>query len=178
MLSRINCHGVTRVNTGAFDLFHNARNTYVSTIGNSVNLYLHTNHVTVDKNRMFLGCNYSFLHVYIEFFIVVYDFHSTTAQYIGRTNNQWIFQVFSCCLCFFIRSYKSTYWTRNTKFCQQFIKTFTVFRHVDAIYGCTENFDTALSQWARQVDSCLTTKLSNNASWFFFINDFHYIVHC
>ena len=178
MLSWVNGHGITRVNTGTFDLFHNTRDTYIGTVGNSITLHLHPNHVTVDKNRMLLRCYYSFLHVDIELFIVVYDFHSTAAQYIGRTYDQWIFQVFSCFLRFFIRGYKRTYWTWNTKFCQQFIKAFTVFCHVNAIYGCTKDFYTALSQWTCQVNCCLTTKLSNNASWFFFIDDFHYIVHC
>ena len=38
-------------------------------------------------------------------------------------------------------------------------------------------FYATLSQWTGQVNRCLATKLSNNASWLFFIDDFHNIVH-
>ena len=73
--------------------------------------------------------------------------------------------------------YQRPYRTRNTEFSQQSIETFTVFRHVDAVYGRTEDFYTPFCERTGQVNSCLTAELSDNADWVFFADNFHNIFH-
>ena len=171
---RIYSDGVAGVNACTFNVFHNTGDKYVGAVADCVNFYFFTLQVVVNQNGMFLGSFYCVGHVVFQFIVVVNDFHCTTAQYVGRTNHYRIANIVSCLQCAFGIEYGVALGTRNVTIGKELFKTFTVFCTVNAVYAAAENFYTAFSQRASQVNCSLTTELYDNAFRLFF---FDYVEH-
>ena len=177
MLRRIYGEGVPGMNAGTFNLFHNSRNAYINTIGNSINFHFTANHVLVNQYRMFMRSNNGFLQVGSEFVFIIYNLHCTTAKYIAWTNDKRIIQILCLFNGFSFTFHQTAFRSGNAQLSHERIKTFSVFRHIDTFIGRSDNAYSSLGHRSSQIDSCLTAKLTDNPFRLFLFNDFHDIIH-
>ena len=110
---RIYGNGVAGVYACAFDMFHNAGNQYVLAVADSVNFNFRALQIVVNKYRMFVRSLNGVCHVVFQFIIVINNFHSTAAEYIGRTHHYRITNVGSCFQSAFGIEYSMSFRTRN-----------------------------------------------------------------
>ena len=110
-------------------------------------------------------------HVLYDIFIRVGNDHILSAQYIRRTQQNWITQVICSFQRFFGVHNSFTGRTRNSATFQKFIKSFTVFSSINIIGRGSKNMNTHVSQITSQLNSSLSTKLYNNTIWLFSLNN-------
>ena len=131
----------------------------------------------VNQYRMLVRSLNSIGHVVAQLVIVINDFHSTAAQYVGRTNHGRVANV----MCSNQRTLGIEYGvalrTRDIAACQQLIEAFTVLSAVDAVNGGAQNLHACAGERTSQVDSGLTAKLYDNAFRFFFINNIEHVLN-
>ena len=167
---------VTRMYAGSLYMLHNTRNNHVNAIGNSIYLYLSTLHIAVYQNRMIRGYLYSSTHVISQLVLIVNDFHSTAAQYIGRTHHNRITNI--CCAgdSLLLAGNRNSFWTRNMSLSQYLIKALSILCPVNIIYRSTKYLDTSLGKSSRQINGSLATKLNDNTLWLFLVDNVQYVL--
>ena len=167
---------VTRMYAGSLYMLHNTRNNHVNAIGNSIYLYLSTLHIAVYQNRMIWSYLYSSAHVISQLVLIVNDFHSTAAQYIGRTHHNRIANI--CCTgdSLLLAGNRNSFWTRDMSLSQYLIKALSILCPVNIIYRSTKYLDTSLGKSSRQINGSLATKLNDNTLWLFLVDNVQYIL--
>ena len=89
-LRRIDCDTVARVNAGALDVLHDARNHDIHTVGDGIDLDLGALHIAIHEHGM-IRCHLDgTAHIVAQFFLIVDDLHRTAAEHIGGANHDGI----------------------------------------------------------------------------------------
>ena len=94
-------------------MFHNAGNQYVLAVADSVNFNFRALQIMVNKYRMFVRSLNGVCHVVFQFIVVINNFHSTAAEYIGRAHHYRVTNVGSCFQSAFGIEYGMSFRARN-----------------------------------------------------------------
>ena len=173
-LGRIDRDRVTGVNAGSFDMFHDARDIDIFTVGDRVDFQFPAKNVPVNQDR---GIMADFLdrscHIDPQFFFIMDNFHGPATQHITRSDQYRIADFTGNLRCPFHRDRRCTFRLRNLQFIQHRFELMPVFRRVDVFKAGAEDPDTMTDQAVCQVDSCLAAELDNDAERLFQIDDMH-----
>ena len=96
-LRRIDRDTVARVDAGALDVLHDARNHNIHTIGNGINLDLGALHIAIHEHGMIRRHLDGTAHIVAQLILIVDDLHRTAAEDIGGANHDGIADARSTC---------------------------------------------------------------------------------
>ena len=166
-VGRINGNTVSRMDAGAFDMFHNPRNQYILPVAYRIHFDFLPLQIFIHQNGVILRNPVDNLHKLFYFLIIDGNLHPLAAQHIGRAHQHRITQAVCHFFGFLGRIYGSPCRTRYPCLFQYPVKQFPVFRRVHILCLCSENRHPHLHQALCQFDSCLAAKLYNGAVRFF-----------
>ena len=167
------------MNTGLFDMFHDAANQYLLAIADSISIYFYSViEETVQQDWRIVGHRHRRGEVAFQVSFIVNDFHCTATQYIGRTYNQWITDTCRFLYRHFDGSYCGVSRLFQFQTFNRLLETFTVFCTVNGIRAGTDNRYTRCFQSTSQFQWSLTTILYDDAFWLLNTYDFQYVFQC
>ena len=160
------------------DMLHDTRNVHMLSITDRIDLHFLTDDIFINQNWCimadFLYCR---CHIDTQIVIVVYDFHRTSAQYIGWTHQYRISDTVGDAHRFLYLYCGFPLRLRDVQLMQHFLKFMAILCTVDVFQRGSQDFNTALHQLISQIDGRLSAKLHHNAQRLFQINDMHDILN-
>ena len=161
------------MNTGSFNVLHDTGYENIFTVTNCVNFEFCTGKIFIYQNRVFNILCQNNSHVFFNVFFIKGNYHILTAKHIRRAEQYGIADSFcyfkgfgSCHNC---KAFGAFYMVEF----KQFIKTFSVLRHVDTVGRCAENVDSLLTEEFCQFNSRLTAECNYYAIRLFCCNNAH-----
>src|SRR5262245_10767317 len=122
------------MNTGAFDMLHDAADNHVLAIAQGVNIQFYgVVKEFVDQNRMLGRSRNRVSHIMLEGIAVIDDFHSSAAEHIGRPNQDWITQTLGNLESLFIGTSDAILWLLDTELVEESCESFSVLGQIDAV---------------------------------------------
>ena len=173
---RINADRVTRVDTRALYKLHNTGNEYVTAVANRIHFHFFTLNVVVYKNGLICIDIERGLEITAKLILICNNLHSTSAKNKAGTNKHGVTDALCRFYTFFNGGNTLALRLRNVQFRQNTFKALAVLGSVDRLAIGTDNFDTAIHQRLRQVDSGLTAQGCNNTFGIFKIDDRHNVL--
>ena len=165
--------------TGKLDMFHNRRNKCMIAVADRICLTLGCMaQETVDQDRAIRCHTFCCFHIDSQIFRIVYHFHATSAQYIGRTNHNRITDLFCNRKCLIHIHCHTCFRHRNTQFVHHRTEQISVFCHIDDFRRSTKDLHPVFFQICRQIQRCLATELCDHTKRLFLLINRQYIFQC
>ena len=129
----------------------------------------------IQQHRALVGHLNRIMHVTIQLFLAIHNFHGPPTQNIGGTYNQWISNLLRRLDTFFDAAHRAIGWLFQAQLLNQLLEALTVLCPIDGIGTGSNHRHTGLFQTLYQVQRGLPAKLNDNALRLLQLNDFDYV---
>ena len=174
-LRRVDGDGVTRVDTGALDMLHDARDDDIDAIGDAIDLDFRALHVAVDENRVVRRDLDGAAHVVAQLRLVVDDLHRAAAEDVRRADHDRVADLGGTRDGIVEVRDADALRARDLRLREDFIEALAVLCAVDVVDRRAEDLDAGLLQGCGEVDGRLAAELDDDALWILFIDDVEHI---
>ena len=127
-------------------MLHYAGDKNILAVANSIDLYLSTHKVFVDKHGVFYLLRKNNVHILDDVRIAVTYRHILSAEYVGRTKKRRITYLVGNLQGVFLGHYGKALRTLDFEFFEQLVKLFSVLRHIYILSLSTHNSDIIFSE--------------------------------
>jgi len=164
--------GIAGMNTGQLDMFHDRRNKSIRAVRNRVGFRFDgVFQKLVDQNRPLRRDADCRVDIAFEHFLIMYDLHAAPAQHVGGTHHQRITDVTGHFQRLLEIAGHAGFRHGNAQFIHHHAETVAVFRQIDRLRRCSDNFHTGFGQFRSDVKRGLSAELHNHPFRFFFLVD-------
>ena len=171
----IYAYRVAGVDTRSFNQLHNTGNEYVYTVADSVNLYLFTLNIFINKYGLVFVYFNCALKILAELLLVCNDLHSSSAQNEGGTYQNGVAYFCGSLNAVLDIGYRLALRLGNIKLCKYFFKAVTVFGTLNSGAIRTDNVYASVNKGLCKVYCGLTAKGCDNTHRLFKLNNIHYV---
>ena len=173
---RIHRDGVTGMDAGAFDVFHNTRNENILPVTDGIYLQLGTHQIFINQYRVFNPLREDDGHIFLHIIRAKGDDHVLSAQHVGGTDQHRVSHI--------LRRLERLLGGHNGKAfgafdmvqLQQFVKFFPILRLIDALRRGSQNIHTVFREELGQLNGGLTAKGNHYAKRLFGADNPHHIL--
>ena len=163
-MRRQRARGIARVNSGLFDVFHDAADQSRLAIGNGIDIdFDRVFQELVDQDRMAGRSVNGFFHVESQRLFVVANLHRATTEHVAGANQNWISDSLSDRSCAFKVRSGSVRWLQQTGLVEDRLKALPIFGRVDHVWASADDRNAGCFQRSSQIQWSLPAELHDHA---------------
>ena len=170
-LRRINGDTVTRMDAGALDMLHDARDDNRHAVAYTVNFDFRALHIAIDEHGMIGRDLDRTVQVVAQLLFLVDDLHRPAAEDIGRSHHDGIADGSGAFDSRFHIGDADSLGARNVRLAQHFFEALSILRTIDVVYGSSKDMHARLLERCSEIDGRLPAELHDDAFRLLLVDD-------
>ena len=156
--------GVTGVDPGFFDMFHDAAHKGAVAVAQAIHIDLNRfGQIGIDQNRRVTGNHNGFVDIALKPCIFTHDFHRSTTQNIGWSDHDRVTNFLDDFARFLDRPRNAVDGLFEIKVMKQLLETVAILSKINGIRSCAQNRHAGFFQGIGKAKRCLPAKLNDHA---------------
>ena len=170
-LRRIDGDTVTRMDAGALDMLHDARDDNRHAVAYTVNFDFRSLHIAIDEHGMIGRDLDRAVQVVAQLLFLVDDLHRPAAEDIGRPHHDGIADGSGAFDSRFHIGDADSLGARNVRLAQHFFEALSILRTIDVVHGSSKDMHARLLERCSEIDGRLPAELHDDAFRLLLVDD-------